>query len=376
MKCREESDIKMKKRKQIVLVSTHFLKPRILKIAYALSQEGYEIILFYNKVVNNEFKTENYPYFRKAYGYGYHTQWLCILKMMRFSPLVYHIFSEQRYNEFPRMIVKARKLLGKIVYDEYDMTVDKVINASEHQIRDEKYCIENADGVCSRSFELEYLKEKKKYRVKKDIQFFDYCWNNVEVVSDERELINGFAFAGSVTPEGSRFGFCYEEVAKALNNKKLFYHIYAKIPEPWQKFHYDLEKKIPTYKWMGYVPHEELLRKLSHYLAGIFVFEKNLGNEKENLILNVINYKYATSNRYFDYIDAGLPIIGTAHKRVLDFLSSYGIVYYTSSDELNDDLDDLLKKIPEMRKNIIKCREDLDIGKQISKLSAFYQSLY
>ena len=368
------------KTKQIVFVSTHFLKPRIIKMAYALSEKGYEVILFYNKVVNSKFKLEEYPYFKMAYGYGYHTQWLCLLRMMTFSPLVFHVFAEECYNEFPHMIIKMRKFLGKVVYDEYDMTVDRVVSANNRQIADEKYCIENADGVCSRSYELEYLKEKKKYFVKKEIQFFDYCWNNIDIIQDE--IKQGFIYAGGVYGDKAYYGFCYDEIAKALNKKNLLFHMYpGGTAEKTREFLLEMEKNIATFKLMEPISHMELLKIASHYLAGVVLYEKGYGNEKivdnekENISWNIISYNYAVTNKFFDCIDAGLPIISNACKKLLDFLSQYGIVYYTNSDELGEDLDDILDKIPEMRRNVIKCREEFDIKKQIGRLIDFYQDL-
>lgn len=367
--------------KQIVFVSTHFLKPRILKMAYALSEKGYEINLFYNKVVNSKFKIEDYPYFHKAYGYGYHTQWLCLLRMMTFSPLIFHVFSEACYNEFAHRIVSVRKYLGKIVYDEYDMTVDRSINADKTQIYDERYCIENADGVCSRSYELEYLKKEKGYHVKKDIRFFDYCWNGIGNKSDNKNLLNGFVYAGGIYSEDFYLGCCYKEIVEALKGKKIQYHIYpAGISDRMRKYLCELEKKEETFQLMKPVKQEKLIEKMSHYMAGAILYREGWGKEdaEESKEVNrsmQISYNEAGTNEFFDCVDAGLPIISDCCIKLLGMFEQYGIVYRTNSSRLSDDLNDILNKLPEMRKNVAQCRNEFDVKKQISRLVEFYKKL-
>ncbi len=357
--------------KQIVFVSTHFVKPRILKMAYALYEKGYEVILFYNKNVNNKSSYKDLPYFHKVYGYGYHTEWVCLLRLMAFSPLVFHVFSEGCFNKFSRTIIRAKKYLGKIVYDEYDMVVDRYKNPSEGEITDEKYCIENADGVCCRSFEVEYLIEEKKYNIKKSIQFFDYCWNNPVFSKTNENTINGFVYVGSVE-HVSRYKFCYEEIVNALSTKNIQFHMYpAGMSMESEEFLRKLQEKNETYKLMEPIRNDRLIDKIRCYMAGVMLAEKEWEDE-ENIFVN----KYAVSNRLFDYIDAGLPIISNMHKRLLEFFNQYDVVYFCSSDTLAENLDGILDRLPQMHANAAKCREALDVKKQVLKLIEFYQGLH
>ena len=122
--------------------------------------------------------------------------------------------------------------------------------------------------------------------------------------------------------------------------------------------------------------HDELIEKISAYDYGCFLFD---GEDEIPNTLTVDNKYYgsqyinAVSNRYFDYIDAEIPLIGTRPLKLCHFFDKYGVIVKMNLTDLN--IGYLLQNKVEYKKRVKKAKEELLVGKRISTLINFFNNI-
>lgn len=171
----EKNRLKRVNNKEVVLIA-QYIKPRVSKIGYALRNKKFKVILMVPRGAEEQLNSTNKKYYDKLLFFSNSEELMA--KCLIFSPLVFHIFTEAYVPDWAAFIVKNRDKIGKIVYDQYDIYRGLVVKTFDQFAKNEKFCLENADGLCCRMMETEYLRENYKYNYKgKRILFLDYCWN-------------------------------------------------------------------------------------------------------------------------------------------------------------------------------------------------------
>ena len=84
-------------------------------------------------------------------------------------------------------------------------------------------------------------------------------------------------------------------------------------------------------------------------------------------------YINAVSNRYFDYIDAGIPLIGTRPLKLCNFFNEYGII--VNMDLPNIDIDYLNENKRRYKTNVERVRNKFFVDNQIYRLIDFFEQL-
>lgn len=371
---------------QIVLVSTS-PNVRTVKIAYGLKKKGYNIILLFEgnkkslKSVWNGF--EHYCdkiiiYKTLFQGYFY---------ALQYKPLVYHVFVSGNYNMLEKLI---KSNIGKIVMDNYDgmngflATLEKTLDGRKI-MKQEKFCLENADGLCCRNFESQWVKTHYKYKFKgKRILFFDYCWNKPSITKNNfdkqvnKEL--SFVYIGGLRtkqmyPEST--GCCNLELAKLLTKNKVNYYMYINgYNKNIHKDYIKLSKINTRFHFFKEISYKKMLHLLSNYNYGSLIERGNyMEGLKQTLPYYVSKYIYSTTNKFFDYIDAGLPILAETPTMILKYLSSYGVVISVNLENFEDKLEDLKINYKKYLDNTVKARKELSIDRNIPRLVKFYNNI-
>lgn len=140
---------------------------------------------------------------------------------------IVHILSCECNTVIPYILVKMSSILPKLVYDEYDIINEFYYNYPNDSLEGERFCLENADGICNRGYELNYLVKNRGYHFKGDaIQFFDYCRDDeinefFEDVSDSLSI----CYAGGLITEkqypNSNIIDCWIEFARICEKRTL-----------------------------------------------------------------------------------------------------------------------------------------------------------
>ena len=163
----------------ITLVSDH-VKPRVAKIGYALRKKGFQVTLLLDKSNKKEIFNSDFKFYDRIFYFSSKEE--VYSKCLLDRPLVYHIFSEAQVKPWSEYLIQNKYRLGKVVYDQYDVYRDFVSCKKDEFTNREQYCMENADGLCCRMFETQYLKQKYHYKfMGKRILFFDFQFHFLSV---------------------------------------------------------------------------------------------------------------------------------------------------------------------------------------------------
>ena len=134
-----------------------------------------------------------------------------------------------------------------------------------------------------------------------------------------------------------------------------------------------MEKRNPFFHFHHPVPSRLLCAELAQYDYGIHPVradflqkEVNGYNKKEKLI-------YGVTNKFFDYIDAGIPIIAASPTLFAKYFESMGALIPWTIEEYN--FKELRKNKSMYKKKAESAFTELQIKNHIHKLISFYHSL-
>lgn len=371
----------MKEKKNAVLFVVENFSPRVVKIAKALKKTGKDVLLFLNAKVKQSAGEKFYTSLQnediQCCTFDLIEELIFLLLQNKGN--VIHIFSNCFNPYTAYILVKLQNFIGKIVFENYDIANGFYTDLNENIIKMERYCIENARGICHREFSLEYLIEVLNFKIKgKTIRFFDYCCDE-EQGNEKYEKCNelSICYAGGVVTEDDYpdcpFGG-FLEIAERCEKNKCHLHIY---PSVWDEKRYEKyirkDKESLYFHFHKTIPYSKLISELSQYDYGICPTRDDVW-EKDSSGYNIKNkYIYAGTNKYFDYLDAGLPIITAIPQKFVQYLEEKGVLINWTNGQY--DFEFLLRMKDTMHDNVIKAKENLKISNNINKLLKFYESL-
>lgn len=353
------------------------LTPRVIKIARALIDLNYKIEVYL--------------------GPGAVLQEICLSelnnldvecnKCRSYEELIYHLltsrgkaihlFTNRGHSYFDKMIIGIKSLLPPIVYDEYDIIGVFYTNEPQEIIDNEKYCLENAAGICNRGFEIEYLRYEHNYNIQGSVVQFHDCCNDIQcnsegITEDEVSL----CYVGQVLDQRKwpEFAEGFKELADRCKINKSHFHVY---PHMWDTdqyiFYRDMEKNNEYFHFHEPVSYKQLCKEISLYDYGVWPLMRKVLKQKTFVYNTREKHIYATTNKFFDYLDAGLPIIAPAPRKLLQCLETMGVLLEWAVDEY--DFDELRRRKKELKENVILEREKLKMSNQIYKLVGLYDSI-
>ncbi len=377
---------KFKQNKKCVIFIADEMSPRIEKIGYALKRKGIKIVIFLQKKGIEEVVCNKENVYDKMYKFKNIRElyFLCL----KFKPLVYHIFSTCCVEKWIVFLIKNKHHIGKVVYDPYDIYRDMYGEKNKCYIKYEKFCLENSDGIVCRNFQTQYLKNKYGYCFKgKRLLFMDYCWNHNSPVkypkADEEELC--IVYGGRLLPHRSNNLLSqiewdglssWIETTKKYKAKMVVIASNMTDKNEFKDF-YRLAKRNPNFILKGKMDLNALIKYENRMDYGTDTFELAKDQKKSFKDFNfAAREKYCATNKYFDYIDAGIPIIcGRPSEMLGRYLEKYGIVFRCTLEELPERMDELKQRRNEYAANVAKARKELSIEKQIPRLIRFYKQL-
>lgn len=289
-----------------------------------------------------------------------------------------HIFSNPWVPYIAYILVKLQNVIGSVVFENYDIANGFHTILDDEMLKLERYCIENARGVCYREYSLDYLTDVLDFHISGNtIRFLDYCSDEKsrfcrESASTELSL----CYVGGIEPKEEHPDTPFEhiEFASLCERNRCHFHIY---PPNWDEKRYEeyikRDEKSPYFHFHKPVPNNKLAEEISKYDYGVSpvrddIWDKEYSGQytKEKLI-------YAGANKLFDYLDAGLPIITAIPQKISQYLEEKGVLINWTNGQY--DFDYLRSRKEMMREMIPDVREELRIGNHIHKLIEFYESL-
>lgn len=371
---------------QVVIISD---RPgsREAKIGYALKHTGWQPILFHRKALSFDADL----YFDKVHRYNH--EWEALHSACDYSPMAYHIMVNSDYR-LAELFVRHRP--GVIVIDSYDciagMYTDAFMAAHPDfsaQIDIERYCFQQADGICCRSREADWLEQQLGYTYRNKLHFPDGCWNRTtgSRTFDDGEIHT--VYAGHIDQMcGDRRAFTAHGskrwVAQTLADQKIHFHLYPWSTATGEEFesafsnYRELEQSTRYFHLHTPLPPDQLIDELSQYDLAMFVYNEFV--EPDVVVQNFTSDKLSVcaSNKVFDFIDALLPIVHIPAKG--SFINELMERHHIRVDGLDGSSQEWGKRFRNLDFNsyqdrMIQARNDYDIRRHVYKLTDFYQAL-
>ena len=135
----------------------------------------------------------------------------------------------------------------------------------------------------------------------------------------------------------------------------------------------DKDRESKYFHFHKPVEYDKLPDELSHYDYGIVPVRDDVWENEESGYNTKYKYIYAATNKLFDYLDAGLPLIAGMPLKMAEYLEKKGVLLKWTNGQY--DFDYLRAVKDDMQKQVEKIKEELNIKKQIGKLLAFYETL-
>lgn len=367
--------------KLIALVCTQF-SPRVVKIAFGLKQIGHHLILIHNNCKNIGLHSNLFDVIKEFVNPEEALQLVHF-----FDPTIIHVFSHWNFDVAAYLILHEPK---RTVFDNYDQLAGMLnshMSMSFHsQIEKERFCIENAAANCCRSLELQFAKKSLGYHTKGSNIFFpDYCWDNANFIVRKQQKTHELhlVFVGNLTLERlnsqyARLEGYYLEFAYQLADNGIHFHLY---PNPFVDIepsafndYYELEAKTPYVHLHKSLPNHELITEISQYTLGVHTSWFEVMNTCNTpLGYEPIKHFLCTSNKLFDYIDAGLGIL----------VGDYETIYHLANRKdlaIKAHFEDAIRKLKttsskffqNLPEKLLLARSEYSILKQIYRLDKFY----
>lgn len=374
-KLRATIDVPMteRKRNEVAFVVMYPM-PRLVKITKALYANGWHVTLFLYADIND---LSGYADEVKKYSSAFvecFSEEELYFRLMYCKASVVHLFAPWGYSELACNIIKFKKFFPKIVFETTDILAGMIANINEKWFEAERFCLENADGVCCRGHELEYVKEHLGYKLHNSIMFMDYCKNDmvVSLTKSDDELSLCYA-GGFVYDEGAMVATksIFLEVAKKCAENKCHLHIY---PREWDEKEYSefikLDRESAYFHFHHPIPYTNLNRELSQYDYSICPVKKGFLDKNVVGCHTRNKYIYACTNQFFDALDAGIPIIAATPTIFLKSFEQEGVILNRTVEDY--DFDEMRRLRKKLQNNCRRAHDDFAIKNNIDKLEDFY----
>ncbi len=344
--------------KTICFVSDKYM-PRIEKLAFGLIQNDYQVV----------FLCRDAKFFDQGFSLiiTYKSSFKVLWLTKQFNPLIYHIFANWNYNTAYSLIKNSSKS-NITVFDDYDVLAGMVFKKYTDlkypdQVKKEKYCLENANGLCCRSIESQFAKRYLGYKYKgKRIFFPEYPWTYSPNEKKSLQKPKTIVYVGG-------YNSSIKIIAEALDKIGWSIDIFpARI----------LKKDASVYPKNVHIQkslsHKDLIEALKRYSIAIQFPGMIISGMKKTYTSH--KFYYSAAGKIFDYMEAGLHVIMTDGIHQKWILKRYG--YAIDVDE-NNPIENIVEKLTDVNeKELVDSRTNithLTVNSQTKRLVKFYGNL-
>ena len=352
--------------------------PRIGRIAKWIKRDGhFNTVLIANKIgyveqfSNNEW--DGVFLFRNQYHLKR------ILKHLK-KVYLYHAFAPKSfYPDLVRQFVKEPFVIDmQDVFTCYYGLAPKV-RWLKKELPFERNCLLYSNGIVAHSIEPNigfrmYAAKNKPHTI-----FFPlYCdndkfLNNNKKPEEDIHIVYAGGVAGSHRDKTHYGSIQFHELIKLLDGQQVHFHIY---PSP-SNFKADYEEYVQIAQTTEHfhfhtpVSQEVIAAELNKYHFGIIPFFSTNSSQSQD------KYKYATSLKLFNYIEAGIPILVSEDLLFQSWIvRRYNAGIIIGKEDLTRIREVVLRlDYSKLVEDLIKRREEISLKIHIPRLLKFYQEV-
>ncbi len=292
---------------------------------------------------------------------------------------VIHIFADAGNMYSAYILIKFQCYIGKVVFENYDIVNGFYTKLDNDILMLEQHCLENAAGVCYREYSLSFLTDILGIHIQgKTIRFWDYCSDEIyNYVNNNKESGLSLCYVGGVITE-EEYPDCpfggFLQFAEQCEKNKCHLHVYPSLwDEKRYKAYIQKDKESAYFHFHKTVDYDELIYEISQHDYGITLTKDSIWEEEKSGYNTRHKYIYAGTNKYFDYLDAGLPIIAGLPLKMIQYLEERGVLINWTNGQY--DFEYLKKNLEKMRHNVRQIKQELSVGNHINELLDFYDAL-
>lgn len=359
--------------KLVVLVSKRAM-PREMKIAHGLRANGFRVVF-----VTCAARAADADAFDVVHLIQNVEELVQTCSL--YAPLAFHVFCSWDY-EYACALLKYRP--GPIVIDIYD-GLSGILNPASVWMKlvpQELFCLHNGDGFCCRSLESQVPRRQGIAFGGPRIYFSDGCWNTLSE-SDVRFRDDGIhvVYVGNLNANAavdSPFAV-HPWLAEVLRQQGIHYHVY---PTPLHFGETEIRRMMSVYRNVlsenpyfhlhDPVAPEKVCQEISQYHFGHVFLTKALHSLPCETYLES-KFDRCTTNKIFDYVDAGLFTLLSPSRLIATTGERYGFGRRVDLQDLDAIGDWMRAQDPQdLRRRVAMARSRLDVAKDAARLPSFY----
>lgn len=159
----------------------------------------------------------------------------------------------------------------------------------------------------------------------------------------------------------------YEILDKIGNNEKVIIHVLAGRGEKEAYEKYDgLKQRYSNFDYYCGFSHKDLIERVSTYDYGcLFMGNGEIPPDDyaDTRGYYGVTYRLAVSNKFYDFLDAEIPIITSLNYEQTKMLDKFGVIVDMNMETIN--IEELLEKRNSYKSNILKAKEYFLMENQI-----------
>jgi hypothetical protein len=243
----------------------------------------------------------------------------------------------------------------------------------------EKKCIQLSNGLIGQSLEPN-VALRKYGKIKPPSLFFplycdnDYFHNNVKSLAiDDMHFVYAGGVAGAQR-DAAQYGLIqFHNLIKILSDQKIHFHIYPS-PTNFKADYYEYEHLSDTSNYFHFhhsVSQDQLAAELSRYHFGLLPFFRiDSGQSAEK-------FRYATTLKLFNYIEAGIPILVSEDLIYQNWIILRNNAGLSIKKEDLSCMKEFITPIDyrELVSGLIRKREEISLKAHIPRLIRFYKQI-
>lgn len=371
--------------KNAIVFIVEYTTPRLLKMAYAIKKQGLELQILIKSGILDYVETMSELKLCADMWLEFNSITQLMSQLIHSNAFVAHYFMDWSMPDGACVILQQKQLFMKIVVEHYDVFNGMYPDYAKYMIlakKYERYAFEHADGVIYREFSGEYLENNLGFKIPgKQLIFLDYFSMQDAVDAKTADCVDedglSLVYAGGLVTEKEYpdAGYaCFLELADICEKNRCHFHVYPSSYDAKRFEDYiNLDKTSQYFHFHKPVPFVQLSIELSRYDFGIMPMRSGFLDSNQSGYVTKEKLIYASTNKYFDYLQAGLPIIAKTPIKIVDELAKHEFALKWTIEEY--DFDKLRSIKGEMKKNVLENRDCFSIEYNIRRLVEFYRSL-
>jgi hypothetical protein len=370
--------------KKIIVFVRAISDIRLFKQARALKNKGGFYTVFFTRVIDRNLMRSAFDEIHPLFKVETIVKEIRALSV-KSDIIAIHVSSPPA--DICRRLIEMR-LPWPVVFDQYDSylvehgpdfkgdSVQRMYDMCK-QIEDEKFCYENADGVISKTTEIDYVGSLLNITcpvlIYPDFALEDWFTEPrkaIKSVDGRPHLVYAGGVHGISVPDNMGYSKFFD-FAHNLNKQRIHFHIY---PGPGQtiaaKEYGKLAGELPFFYFHRPKGPEKIQKEIAVYDFALDVDwgDKSTARQKQKS-------DTATGNKFATYLEAALPIIGNEGKPYVakDVIKQkIGFVIKNDRDIISDRL---LSQRNDYQSNVIEFRKKYSCSENVSQLVEFYLGL-